>query len=139
MCVQALMLVCRASGTFGQSESVSHTLRDIKTSGDSPIELQAEPDPWWLDSHQRVALTKNWAGKRARCTALPKAAVKVQAANRKAVALILRGQAFRDWAQSNYDSTCCSQSYIAQREVFWSHRLMWEQLEQSGYEVDFVT
>jgi hypothetical protein len=34
------------------------------------------------------------------------------------------------------DSTCCSQSYIAQKEIFWSHQLMWEQLEQAGYEVD---
>jgi hypothetical protein len=55
----------------------------------------------------------------------------------KRVAIILRSQGFRDWSTQMIASSCCRQSYIAQREIFWSHQVLSAKLQKLGYEADF--
>jgi hypothetical protein len=37
---------------------------------------------------------------------------------------VLRGQAFRDWGHQTVASSCCAQSLVAQREVYYAHERM---------------
>ena len=45
-------------------------------------------------------------------------------ADNKRVALILRGQAFRDGGNQGAQSSCCAEAYINQRSVFYSHQVV---------------
>lgn len=55
---------------------------------------------------------------------------------RRIVALMLRGDAFRNWAHQGNQDTCCAGSEAAQRAVAAAHdRLVIEPLERAGYDV----
>jgi hypothetical protein len=55
---------------------------------------------------------------------------------KKRIAFVLRGQAFRDWGGQHMQSSCCTASFTAQREIFYSHQQMFELWESEGYAVD---
>ena len=56
--------------------------------------------------------------------------------NKKRIALVLRAQAFRDYTDQTAVSSCCAQSLVAQRSVYYAHELMVKKMEFAGYSVD---
>ena len=55
---------------------------------------------------------------------------------RRRVAVVLRGEGFRNWHWRGMNTTCCNGSLPVQREIARSHRALFGALERAGLEVD---
>jgi hypothetical protein len=118
--VQALFVWSACGAPFGHKEGQTVAIRD---------------GSFWADGSFHGVPTKcatAMAISEAGTAEVPSTA---QAA-RKRIALVLRGQSFRDWATQGVASSCCSQSRISQQEVYHSHARMLQEIERAGFDVD---